>query len=171
MSEPFEALQSHTNDDDPAVLVRGAISQECRRLWRGHRKLELLATTLAAPASGFIVGLLVYLLGGSGLIWSAIGAGALAAVLGTALVLTIIYAYYRLIEAPRNVCERNLRQRLNADVLLHKWIGNGAFHKDYLRLFNRGKRLSDDCDEFPQTPLPEAETENWVKEVEVFLTT
>lgn len=170
MSEPSEALQSHINDDDLSPLVSAAIKHECRTLWRGHRKLELLATTLAAPTSGFVVGLVVYLFGGSGLIWSAIGAGVLAAILGTLIVLLLIYAYYRFIEAPRNVCEQNFRQRRRVDVLLQKWIGNGAFHKDFLRLFNRGKRLSEDCDEFPQRALPEAETENWVKEVEAFLT-
>lgn len=67
--------------------------------------------------------------------------------------------------------ETSFRQRRSDNVLLQKWIGNGAFHKDFLRFFNRGKRLSDDCDEFPQMPLPQAETEKWVKEVEAFLNT
>jgi hypothetical protein len=171
MSEPSEALQSHISDDGLSALISAAVKQECRTLWRAHRKLELLATTVTAPTSGFVVGLAVYLLGGGTLTWTAIGAGTLAAVLGTLFVLFTIYAYYRLIEAPRNVCEQNFRQRRRADVLLQKWIGNGAFHADFLRLYNRGRRLSDDCDEFPQKPLPEAETEIWVKNVEAFLRT
>lgn len=67
--------------------------------------------------------------------------------------------------------ETTFRQRQKDYVLLQKWIGNGTFHADFLRLYNRGKRLSDDCDEFPQKPLPEAETEQWVKDVETFLRT
>jgi hypothetical protein len=67
--------------------------------------------------------------------------------------------------------EMSFRQRRTDTALLEKWIGNGAFHRDYLRLYNRGRRLSDDCDEFPQKPLPEAETKAWVKDTETFLMT
>lgn len=171
MSELSEALQSHTHGDDLPALVSAAIKHECRTLWRRHRKLELLATTFAAPVAGFIGGFVVYVFGGSALLWSAVAAGVLAAVLGALLVLLIIYCYYRFIEAPRNVCEQNIRQRRTADVLLRKWTGAGDFHKDYIRLSNRGRRLSNDCDEFPQQSLPEAAADEWIKDVDTFLRT
>ena len=67
--------------------------------------------------------------------------------------------------------ETTFRVRRGDHELLQKWIGNGAFHADFLRLYLRGKRLSEDCDEFPQKPLPEAETGQWVNDVEDFLKT
>lgn len=67
--------------------------------------------------------------------------------------------------------ETTFRLRQGDHVLLQKWIGTGAFHADFLRLYNQGRRLGDDCNDFPQKPLPEAETEQWVKDVEAFLQT
>lgn len=67
--------------------------------------------------------------------------------------------------------ETTFRVRRGDHELLQKWIGTGAFHADFLRLYNRGKQLSDACDDFPQKALPEAETEQWVKDVEAFIST
>jgi hypothetical protein len=67
--------------------------------------------------------------------------------------------------------ETTFRLRRDDNHLLQKWIGTGAFHADFLRLYNRGKQLSDTCDDFPQKALPEAETEQWVQDVEAFIST
>jgi hypothetical protein len=67
--------------------------------------------------------------------------------------------------------ESSFRMRRSDIALLQKWVGNGAFHAEFLRLYNRGRRLSSDCDEFPTIPLPEAETVKWVNDTEAFLLT
>lgn len=69
------------------------------------------------------------------------------------------------------IFESSFRGRREDNTLLQKWIGNGAFHTEFLQLYNRGRRLSSDCDEFPQMALPEAETETWIKDTETFLAT
>ncbi|MCA1627095.1 MAG: hypothetical protein LC742_03950 [Acidobacteria bacterium] len=67
--------------------------------------------------------------------------------------------------------EMTFRQRRSDTTLLQKWIGNGAFHADFLRIYNRGRKLSTNCDEYPQLPLPEAETDTWIRDAETFLST
>src|SRR5437879_9623942 len=96
----IEPLTAFTNDQ-LADLARA----EALGLWREHRKLELVAGAIAAPVSAFLVGSVVYILGGAsqGIPYGTIIAAIVAAGLGAAITLVIIYGYYRFIEAPSNL--------------------------------------------------------------------
>ena len=108
MSE-LPSIPAKANNDELWELSRTAMSRETRALWREHRKLELTATSLAAPISAIVVAMGVYLAGGSPLVWSAIGAGVLAAFIGTAVTLLLMYTYYSVVEAPRRLCQRSFQ--------------------------------------------------------------
>jgi len=102
-----------------ADLVRA----EARALFHGHRKLEMNASAIAASLSAFLVAAAVYVFGSvpAGIPYGAIFAGLVAAILGMALTLSIIYGYYRFVEAPSNLyleSTRNLvelQQRLETE--------------------------------------------------------
>lgn len=85
---------------------------EARSLWREHRKLEMIATAIAAPASAFAVGWLYHLLSGRAIPWSAVGAGLVAAILSIPITLLLIYSYYFVVAAPRSLYEKSKRQLL-----------------------------------------------------------
>ncbi len=97
-------------ESDIPDLCRADLCHEYRHLWRSHRKLEIVVTAIAAPISAFIIALAVFLVGGGPIGWGAILAGVAAAVLSVPVVLSTIYMYYRIYEAPRTLYEKSKRE-------------------------------------------------------------